>query len=385
MSRSLLLLLLFAFNKAGAQTSALATADSLFAVGNFHHAIEELQKTEPQSPAILMKLAQVQKASGNPVAALETYKTILKENPGRVLTAVAYAKLLSVTGRLKEADSLFNHLIKEYPTNAEFYYRLGLVREKLDDSTATGLFEITINHQKTHQQALIKVSKKALVDGKLKRAERLSKQGLEVNPKNSTLLSILAQTYYYQREYEFAVKEFEKLIDLGVGSEFIHSKLGTAYFHLGKYEKAIAHFNWALDYEDDNPATHYSLGKLYALKGEYENSEGHLLQSILLKAVTLDKEFTSLGLTYKLMGNPKEALSFFNKALAENPFNERAMYERAVAADSYFEDLRTRMSYYEAYLERFKDLGSPNLLLLARRRVKDIREEIHMRSSDSTQ
>ncbi len=384
MNNFLIILFVFAVIKAGAQTSTFTIADSLFAVGNYSDAVEELQRAAPQSQAILIKLAQVQKANGNPAAALEAYKTVLIENPDRVLTTVAYAKLLSETGNLKEADSIFKHLIIKYPTHAEFYYQLGLVREKQKDSTALSLFKNTINLQKTHQHALIKISKNALLNGKFKSAEHWSKQGLEVNPRNNALLSILAQTYYYQKEYKLAAEEFEKLINLGVGSEFIHRKLGTTYFHLGNYEKAITQFNLALDYEDENPTTHYSLGKLYALKGEYENSEGHLLQAILLKAVTLDQEFTSLGLTYKLMNNPKDAFSYFNKALEENPYNERAMYERAVAADSYFKDLKTRLTYYQAYLDRFKELGSPNLLLLARRRVKDIKEEIHMGSPSST-
>lgn len=385
MNNKLILLILFAaMAKAGAQTSAFAIADSLFIVGNYPDAIEELQKAQPQSQTVLIKLAQAQKANGNPAAALQVYKRVLKKNPDRVLTTVAYAKLLSETGNLKEADSLFKDLITEHPTNAEFYYQLGLIREKQKDSTAIDFYKNTLIHQKTHQHALIKLSRSALVNGDLLSAERLSKQGLEVNPRNHTLLSILAQTHYYQKEYLLAAEEFEKLIDHGVGTEFLHRKLATTYFHLGSYEKAIAHFNRALDYEDENPATHYNLGKLYALKGEYKNSEGHLLQAILLKAISLDQEFTSLGLTYKLMKDTKNAMSYFNKALDENPYNERAMYERAIAADSYFDHLETRLSYYQAYLDRFKELGSPNLLLLARRRVKDIQEEIHMTSPNSS-
>ena len=382
MNKFFFFLILFAVTKAGAQTSALAIADSLYAVGNYSGAIEKLEESGSRSEEILLKLARAQKANGNPAAALEHYQTVLRSNPGRVLTAVEYAKLLSVTGKLKTADSIFKKLIKKHPDNPEFYYQLGLVREKQQDSTAMSLYNVAIYLDKSHQPALIKVSKKALMEGNLSRAERLSKQGLEANPNQVTLVSILAQAYYYQKEYDLAVPQFEKLIGFGEGSEFIHSKLGTSYFNLDEYEKAIDHFNAALDFEDKNPTTHYNLGKLYALTGEYENAEGHLLQSILLKAVTLDGEFTSLGLTYKQMGKPKEALLYFNKALKENPENERVMFERAVVADSYYEDLQTRMNYYLAYLEKFEDVGNPDLLLLAERRVKDIRVEIHMNASD---
>ncbi|WP_029036729.1 tetratricopeptide repeat protein [Salinimicrobium xinjiangense] len=381
MNKFLFLFILFIATKAGAQTSALAIADSLYAVGNYSEAIEELEKSETRSDPVLLKLAQAQKANGNPAAALENYKTVLEQNPERILTAVEYAKLLANTGKLKEADSIFKQLVNKYPMNANFHYQLGLVREEQKDSTAMTHYNITILLQKNHQQALGKVAKRALVSGKLMEAERLSKQGLETNPSNRTLLSILAQAYYFQKEYQLAIDEFEKLVDLGAGSELIHTRLGTSYYHLKNYDKAIFNFNAALDYEDQNHATHYSLGKLYALKGEYKNSEGHLLQAIIFKSVILDEEFTSLGLTYKHMEKPKEALNYFNKAIKENPDNERAMFERAIAADSYFEDLETKMNYYQAYVDKFRETGSRNLLLLAQRRVKDIREELHMQAS----
>ncbi len=368
---------------AEAQTSALAIADSLYAVGNYSEAIKELENSGSRSEAVLLKMAQAQKANGNILAALDNYETVIRSNPERVLTAVEYAKLLSSTGNLKEADSIFASLVKKHPMNAGFHYQLGLVREKRKDSTAMSHYNITILLQKTHQQALVKVATRALAGGKLLRAERLSKQGLETNPTGIALRSILAQSYYYQKEYEQAVEQFEKLVALGAGSEFVHSKLGTAYSHLQNYDEAIRHFNSALDYEDQNHATHYSLGKLYALNGEYKNSEGHLLQAILLKDMSLDEEFTSLGLTYKLQEKPKKALAYFNRAIEENPDNERAMYERAIAADSYYEDLQTRLRFYEEYLERFEEYGSRNLVLLAKRRAKDIREEIHMKTTAS--
>ncbi|WP_029034110.1 tetratricopeptide repeat protein [Salinimicrobium terrae] len=382
MKSFIFLLLLFIATKAEAQTSALNIADILYAVGNYSEAIEELEKVT-KSEAVLLKLARAQKASGKTAAALNNYKSVLESNPGRVLTAVEYGKLLSSTGRLKEADSIFLLLAKEYPMNANFRYQMGLVKEKLKDSTAMKHFNLTILLQDDHQQALAKVAKSELIQGKLARAERLSKQGLETKPSNRTLLSILAQAYYFQKAYELAIEEFENLVAMGEGSEFIHSRLGTSYFHLDNFDMAISHYNSALDYENENHATHYRLGKLYALIGEYENSEEHLLQAILLKDMILDEEYTSLGLTYKFSEKPKEALTYFNKALEENPDNERAMFERAIAADSYYKDLETRLKQYQAYLDKYRSGGTRQLVKLAQIRVKDIKEEIHMQASVS--
>ncbi len=375
------LLLLLTAIKAEAQTSALANADSLFAVGNYFEAIEELEKFGDKSEAILLRLAQAQTVNGNMAAALTNYNSVLESNPERVLTAVEYAKLLSSTGKLKEADSIFKQLVKQYPMNANFHYQLGLVREQQKDSTAMTHYSITILLQKDHQKALAKVAKRALVSGELIKAEKLSKQGLETNPSNRTLLSILAQAYYFQKAYQPAIDEFEKLVAMGEGSEFIHTRIGTSYFHLNNYDLAILNFNAALDYEDENHATHYSLGKLHALKGDYKNSEKHLLLAILLKDQAMDEEYTSLGLTYKFSEQPKKALEYFIRALEENPDNERALFERAIAADSYYKDLKTRLKFYEEYLAKYEISGDSHLRRLAQRRVKHIREEIHLAAS----
>lgn len=382
-SRLLFIFLLVAATKAEAQTSALAIADSLYAVGNYSEAIEELEKLNSGSETVLLKLAQAKRASGNQHAALEDFKTVLEKNPERILTAVEYAKLLSTTGNLTMADSIFKQLVKKYPMNASFHYQLGVVKEQQKDSTAMNHYNITILIQKNHQQALSKVAKKELLQGKVKTAEKLSKQGLETNPTNRTLLSILAQAYYFQKRYQPAIKEFGKLVELGAGSEFIHSRLGMANFHLGNYDEAITQYNLALDYEEENHATHYSLGKIYAFIGDYENSEGHLLTAILLKDQILDEEFTSLGLTYKFAEKPKKALEYFTKALEENSNNERAMFERAIVADSYYKDLETRLKLYEAFLEKHETSGSRELVKLAQVRVKDIREELHMNASET--
>lgn len=373
-----LIIILITATKAEAQSSALAMADSLYAVGNYSGVIEQLENIDPKSEAIHSRLAKAWEARGISPRALENYRIVLQKNPERLLTAVAYGKLLSKTGKLEEADSIFSRLAKNHPENAAFHYQLGLIKEKQRDSTAMTHFFRTIVVDTAHQQALYKVSKDYLAHKKYAMAAHFSKQGLKANPTNASLLSILAQAHFRQEKYEAAIKEFEKLVDLHKANEFVHIKLGYAYFQEKDLVKAIEHYNTALDYEDQNAGTHHTLGKIYALTGDYKKSEQHLLFAIILKDQLLDAEFLSLALTYKLTQNYKKSLEYFEKALDENHMNERALYERAIVADSYFKDLETRKNYYQAYLNKFEELGSRNLIYLAKRRVRDIQEELHL-------
>lgn len=378
MNKLFIIVFLFAIVKAEAQTSALAVSDSLYAVGNYSEAIKVLKNISSASETVNLKLARGYKARGDFNEAEKYFKLVLQQNPERILSALELGKLLIIQQKLEKADSIFRNLSERYPENAGFQYQLGLIKEKQQDSTAGIYFKNTIQLEPTHQDALFKLAKDELQHREYGMAINYSLMGLNANPGNVSLLSILAQSYYNQKLYEKAIPEFEKILELGQGNEFVHSRLGFAYYNEGMYEKAIEQYNTALEFEDRNSDTHYNLGKLYAITGDLEKSEIHLLMAVLIKKQPVDAEFLSLGLTYKLQQDHKKALEYFNSALEENPENERALYERAIAADNYFKDLETRINYYVAYLNKFEAKGNGDLIYLARIRLKDLRKEQHL-------
>lgn len=251
------------------------------------------------------------------------------------------------------------------------------MKEKQEDSIAVSFFYNTIKLDTTHQQALLKVSRNALNQGRFLIAEKYSLQGLKTNPANVSLLSILAQAYYRRKQYELAVPQFEKLLDLEQASEFVHISLGMSYYRLEKPQKAIAHYNKALEFEDRNPQTHLNLGRLYSHTGDNEKAETHLLTAILLKKQLLDAEYLSLALNYRKTKDFKKALKYVEQALEENPQNERALYERAVIADNYYEDFQTRINYYQAYLRKYESIGDNRLMHLAKSRLRDLKADFH--------
>ncbi len=372
---ALILLLVF---KVGAQTPTLAITDSLYAVGNYSEAIQDLEIIKVKSEAVYSRLAKAYVAKGDFSSGLKNYREVLDKNPNKVLTAVEYGEVLMKAGKLKSADSLFRQLANSYPKNASFQFQLGTIKEKQNDSTALEYLRKTIDLDKTHQQALYKLAKYELSIRNFPQSEKLSLQGLEANPSNASLLSILAQTYFNENSFILAITPFERLLEIGQGNEFVHSKLGYCYYRLHYHTKAIAQYNFALGYEDNNSDTHYNLGKLYARTGDLKKSETHLLMALLIKKQPVDAEFLSLALTYKLQEDYKKALEYFNSALEENPENERALYERAIAADNYFKDKKSVLNYYQAYLDKYSKQGNSELIYLAGIRIKDIKEELHL-------
>ena len=159
MNRTIFIFIILLVVKAGAQTPALAVADSLHAVGQTDKAVEILEAIDPKSQAVFLKLAKYQSAAGNTAAALENYRIVLQKDPQRVLTAIEFAKTLVRAGELQEADSIYAALSERYPKNANFVFEQGVIREMQQDSTAIDFFKEANHLDDTHQEALFKLSR----------------------------------------------------------------------------------------------------------------------------------------------------------------------------------------------------------------------------------
>ena len=372
------LIFIFIAIKAEAQTSALAVADSLHAVGKYAEAIERLKEIGDKDEAVYLKLASAHEAMGDLEAALENYQTVLGKNPGRTLTAFTYGKLLTRMGKLEPADSIIRVLLKKYPDNSAFAYQLGLIGEKKKDSSAIIFFRMAASLDESNELAHYKVARSYLQSRNFIQAKHMALRGLSAHSNNPPLLSVLAQTHYHLEEYEDAVAAFQKLVKLGEGSEFVHRHLGASFTHLGKFKEAIDQYNRALEYDEENPANHHNLGRLYLTTGEFKSAEGHLLTAILLKRQPIDAEYFDLALVYRASEDQKRAFTYLEKALEENPAHEEAAFQRAIVGDSLYKDLEMKKSLYQAYLDKFEKTGNERFVLLAKRRVEDINEEIHL-------
>ncbi len=359
------------------QEDVLKTADSLSAVGEKKEAITLLKDLEPKTATVYLKLAKIYQANGENEEALENYKILLDQNPKKILTAVDYGELLLESGKLDLADSLFSNLSEKHPENAGFIYRIGLAKEKKKDSTAMNYFFKTLSKDFTHQGALYKTAKYYLKNGKSYNAIHMCDTGLEARPNNVSLLSILGQAYSRSLQFEKAIAPYEKLLQLGESSEFILEKLAKAYRVTSQPEKAIETYKKMLEINDSNSAVHSNLGALYLKTNEVEKAQQHFTMALLIKKQPVDREYLNIGLTFKRMEDFKSAFENFESALEENPENERALLERAIAADAYFDDQEAVLNLYEAYIKKYGESGRNDMISVAKYRISELKSEIH--------
>ena len=377
MIRTVFILLAFATFKAGAQEdSAFAVADSLLQVGAYSQAIQTYKKAE-DSTKYLQKIAQAYEALGKSKVALTYYQKTLGTQPDNYVANYKYGTLLRRSGYYKQADSLFMLLNKKHPNNASVLYQLGYAKEQLNDSLATTFYTMAYMLDNNQQNALYRLSKLLLEKGNFLAAKNHIDKGLAANPTSTRFVLLNALTFYVNKSYHKAIEQYETLLELGKDTQQIREQLAMSFAQTFQYEEAIPHFLLLIEqYDDKNPKWHYNLGKCYMGTNNFIKAREHINTSIQLLNVPLDAQYVSLAIIYNREGKFKEVIAHLKAAIKENPLNETAHYQMAVAGDNYYEDKMRVISLYQNYLNLFQERGRYHELV--KTRLADLRKDLHL-------
>lgn len=328
-------------------------ADNLYVNGNYSKAIETYNSVENLGE-VYDEIAKAYIAIGNYDQGLVHYKKAIEANPEDLLIKYEYAKLLTRTKKYEEANQHFRSLILKDSLNPNYYYELGLVLEKQRDTTAIHNFIKTFNLDDSHQKAIFKIGKHHLIKRNYKVVHHFIDKGLESYANNVELISLKAQTYYYQDYYTQAIVWFNKLIDLGEESEFIHEKLSLCYAENSDYEDAINHRKEALKYNPTDANAMYVIGGYYERLNNFEKAEAYISAALKLKDLPLSHEYQKLGTLLNRQKKYEAAIKAFQTSLKEDPSNIFAEFYLVRTKDEFYADLDTKIKLYETYIKKHK-------------------------------
>ncbi len=346
-------------------------ADILYANGNYTKAIE-IYKSVKNFDAVYGKIAKAYIAVGNYGEGSANYKKAIGSNPEDALLKYEYAKLLTKTKKYEEANQLFNKLIDLDSLNPNYHYELGVVLEKQKDTIALQEFKKTFDLDQTHQKTIFKIAKRHLIKRNFELAHQFIDKGLESYENNIELISLKAQTYYHQEYYTHSVVWFNKLIDLGEKSEFIHEKLSLSYAQNSDYEDAIYHRIEALKFSPTDANAMYVIGTYYESLSNFVKAEEFISKALMLQDVSLSREFQKLGTILNRQKKYEKAIKAFQKSLKEDPSNFMSEFYILRTKDEYYADVDSKIAMYEQYVA--KHVKSP-FVAFAEKRIKELKEE----------
>jgi TolB-like protein/Tfp pilus assembly protein PilF len=156
-----------------------------------------------------------------------------------------------------------------------------------------------------------------IVRGRIPEALVEAQHALELDPVSPLFNTVLIETYYYAREYDRAIEQGRRVIEMYPKFFFARFWLGSAYREKKMYNEAVEEFRQARDASGEKPAMIMAYGNAQALAGNRDQARKALRQLQQLQSSRFVPALYAAGIHLGL-GETDETLS-----LLEQAYNER--------------------------------------------------------------
>jgi tetratricopeptide (TPR) repeat protein len=191
--------------------------------------------------------------------------------------------------------------------------------DRLIENIPTGTHKIKVEHQeygKAEKKVEIREGLTAVVhfDLQPKETKKEIRKEPEVEIKDADGYHGRGFTYFAKNQYDLAIADFTKALELDPNYLVAHYNRGVAYFDLGQYDQAIADFTKAMELGLKGKGSYHIRGLAYAKQGQYD-----LAIADFSKVLELDPKdaatYNNRGISYLLKGQYKQTIADLTKAI----------------------------------------------------------------------
>ena len=174
-------------------------------------------------------------------------------------------------------------------------------------------------------------------------------RALELDPVSFTDTFMLAADYYYSRDYDRAIEQLMKMVEIEPNQPDLHNDLANSYAMKGEYDKAAAEFEKELMLQGKDDQAE-DLRRAYAKEG----FRGLLQAQIKLWNNPEKHEDycpDQVAGNYALLGDKENAFLWLNKAYVDNDKVGCAGNLLPILVDPSYDNIRND-ARYKAFLRR---------------------------------
>jgi tetratricopeptide (TPR) repeat protein len=139
-----------------------------------------------------------------------------------------------------------------------------------------------------------------------------------------------AAAYYADGDYDKAIVELEKIIELEPDNADAYTNLALSYFRNGDYENAAAAWTDVINFEPDKANAYFERGMSYFNLKKYEQAIDDFTQAIDLDPTNADA-YRVRGKSHAFMENYEQAIADFTQTIELDPTSDEAYLNRAVS------------------------------------------------------
>ncbi|MGH7230683.1 MAG: tetratricopeptide repeat protein [Nitrospiraceae bacterium] len=298
----------------------------LFSTGQIDSAVQfadRIPLADVAEATILVQLAGIYAGGGKAEKALALYDQAIQIEPRESDSYFSKGVLLVNLKRLDEAERTFEQGVEKAKDSPVGYYYLGRIEvEAKQFDRAVLHFERAISSNPTFEPAYTALA--SLYESQQERTKAIAvyrKYLQAVNPHSKEVRQHLVRLYLYNKSYNEALEELEKMLIDNPDDLDAQLRAGLIYGELKDYPKAIERLNKILGERPTELRIRDYLGLMYEEVKEYEKAihayetnlkiqpayvEGHLHMGFLLYRLKRSED-ALLHLSEAVRLNPKQA------------------------------------------------------------------------------
>jgi Flp pilus assembly protein TadD len=207
--------------------------------------------------------AQNQLISQQYPQAIDSFQSILSQQPNNVHALQGLATAFQAQGRYSEALQQVNKALALDPVNSRLFLTKGQILDVSGQTLSAVESYLTFTALTPDDGAALQTERRAqeLWKGTSAQATEAQQNYL----KGLQMLSL--------HQPEQAISLFDQAQAAEPDSQNTHLMLGKAYLEAGQPDQAIPHFEEAVKLQANNPLAYYHLGSSYELKGQTANAQ----------------------------------------------------------------------------------------------------------------
>ena len=259
--------------------SFVVEGETHFAAGNLQAAIDAFEcatELDPNDPTLFTQLARIQTYS----SALLTTDAERSQRLQEALESIDRAKELAPTSSDVLAVRSFvlnwnsNPLLVDEETS----------RDLLNQAEAEAVMALQLDNRNT--LALAYYAEILVDQKKWTQAQQYIQQAVERDPSLMDVHFIQAYTYETLGEYNLAIREYERAIEIMPNYTYLYIAVGRIYRHLQLYDQALENFAKAANLNKQlgivDPIPYLSIANTYAQNGEFFAAALNVKQAVAM-------------------------------------------------------------------------------------------------------
>ena len=220
------------------------------------------------------------------------------------------------TDRARQVREHALRAIELDPGHASGYVALASVQfyHDWDFTAADATFRRALDVAPSHSFARMRYAYLLAARGRLQEAIRQAVQARDLEPLLPVRSTAVGIFRYYARDYDGALREMQRALDLNPSYAAAHFGMGRIYSAMGRHDDAIAHVTTALK-GGRNPGWIAELAHVYAAAGHRSDLSGAMKELSELEEHGAHASVDNLGYIALADGRVDDAFRYLNEAI----------------------------------------------------------------------